>query len=88
MLNSFLDHAEIDALGGGTSLKRVFAGGEPLAPQTAARFASLLPGVTLIHGYGPTEATVDAAFYVLDSEGTGFPIGIRKRSLSRSESKT
>ncbi|WP_139026247.1 AMP-binding protein, partial [Bacillus subtilis] len=51
-----------------TNLKRVFAGGEPLAPRTAARFASVLPQVSLIHGYGPTEATVDAAFYVLDPE--------------------
>ncbi|MCI3987062.1 amino acid adenylation domain-containing protein, partial [Bacillus vallismortis] len=68
MLNSFLDQAEIERLSDGTSLKRVFAGGEPLAPRTAARFASLLPQVSLIHGYGPTEATVDAAFYVLDPE--------------------
>ncbi|MGG3033847.1 amino acid adenylation domain-containing protein, partial [Bacillus stercoris] len=68
MLNSFLDQAEIATLGDGTSLKRVFAGGEPLAPRMAARFASLLPEVSLIHGYGPTEATVDAAFYVLDPE--------------------
>ncbi|MGM0951328.1 MAG: AMP-binding protein, partial [Bacillota bacterium] len=45
MLNSFLDQAEMLALGDGTSLKRVFAGGEPLAPHTAARFASLLPQV-------------------------------------------
>ncbi|MCY8535507.1 condensation domain-containing protein, partial [Bacillus vallismortis] len=68
MLNSFLDQAEIERLSDKTSLKRVFAGGEPLAPGTAARFASLLPQVSLIHGYGPTEATVDAAFYVLDPE--------------------
>ncbi|WP_039074103.1 non-ribosomal peptide synthetase [Bacillus sp. MSP13] len=68
MLNSFLDQAEIERLSDGTSLKRVFAGGEPLAPGTAARFASLLPQVSLTHGYGPTEATVDAAFYVLDPE--------------------
>ncbi|WP_336155969.1 plipastatin non-ribosomal peptide synthetase PpsC [Bacillus sp. 204(2023)] len=68
MQNSFLDQAEMLALGDGTNLKRVFAGGEPLAPRTAARFASILPQVSLIHGYGPTEATVDAAFYVLDPE--------------------
>ncbi|TAH83192.1 amino acid adenylation domain-containing protein [Bacillus subtilis] len=66
MLNSFLDQAEIERLSDRTSLKHVFAGGEPLAPRTAARFASVLPQVSLIHGYGPTEATVDAAFYVLD----------------------
>ncbi|WP_340035122.1 plipastatin non-ribosomal peptide synthetase PpsC [Bacillus sp. FSL K6-0993] len=68
MLNSFLDQAEIERLRDSTRLKRVFAGGEPLAPRTAARFASVLPQVSLIHGYGPTEATVDAAFYVLDPE--------------------
>ncbi|MGG0908880.1 amino acid adenylation domain-containing protein, partial [Bacillus subtilis] len=68
MLNSFLDQAEIERLSDRTSLKRVFAGGEPLAPRTAARFASVLPQASLIHGYGPTEATVDAAFYVLDPE--------------------
>ncbi|QFY82157.1 amino acid adenylation domain-containing protein [Bacillus subtilis] len=68
MLNSFLDQAEIERLSDRTSLKHVFAGGEPLAPRTAARFASVLPQVSLIHGYGPTEATVDAAFYVLDPE--------------------
>ncbi|MGG3439388.1 plipastatin non-ribosomal peptide synthetase PpsC [Bacillus subtilis] len=68
MLNSFLDQAEIERLRDSTSLKRVFAGGEPLAPRTAARFASVLPQASLIHGYGPTEATVDAAFYVLDPE--------------------
>ncbi|MEC5249364.1 amino acid adenylation domain-containing protein, partial [Bacillus mojavensis] len=65
MLNSFLDQAEIEAPG---NLKRVFAGGEPLAPRTAARFASLLPETSLVHGYGPTEATVDAAFYTCDPE--------------------
>ncbi|MCY8535509.1 condensation domain-containing protein, partial [Bacillus vallismortis] len=68
MLNSFLDQAEIERLSDKTSLKRVFAGGEPLAPHMAARFASVLPQVPLIHGYGPTEATVDAAFYELDLE--------------------
>ncbi|UVN51057.1 AMP-binding protein [Bacillus subtilis] len=52
MLNSFLDQAEIERLSDRTSLKRVFAGGEPLAPRTAARFASVLPQVSLIHGTG------------------------------------
>ncbi|MFD6977594.1 amino acid adenylation domain-containing protein [Bacillus subtilis] len=79
MLNSFLDQAEIERLSDRTSLKRVFAGGEPLAPRTAARFASVLPQVSLIHGYGPTEATVDAAFYVLhperDRDRLRIPIG-------------
>ncbi|MSE04200.1 AMP-binding protein, partial [Bacillus velezensis] len=52
---------------------------EALSPLTAARFADLLPETVLIHGYGPTEATVDAAFYVCDrkrdSGRTRLPIG-------------
>ncbi|WP_277714781.1 non-ribosomal peptide synthetase [Bacillus atrophaeus] len=83
MLNSFLDQLEMETPerrdGLTTGLKRVFAGGEPLTPQAAARFADLLPETSLIHGYGPTEATVDAAFYVCDrekdSERLRLPIG-------------
>ncbi|UOY90729.1 non-ribosomal peptide synthetase [Bacillus glycinifermentans] len=83
MVNSFLERLEMETEEKRTSLsntlKRVFAGGEALAPQTAARFARLLPETALIHGYGPTEATVDAAFHVYDarkdSERTRLPIG-------------
>ncbi|ATH91523.1 non-ribosomal peptide synthetase [Bacillus glycinifermentans] len=83
MVNSFLERLEMETEEKRTSLsntlKRVFAGGEALAPQTAARFARLLPETALIHGYGPTEATIDAAFHVYDarkdSERTRLPIG-------------
>ncbi|WP_307891648.1 non-ribosomal peptide synthetase [Bacillus swezeyi] len=72
MANSFLDQVEMDTEEKRTSLaktlKRVFAGGEALAPQTAARFARTLPETAVIHGYGPTEATVDAAFYLYDDQ--------------------
>ncbi|MCQ5457867.1 AMP-binding protein, partial [Bacillus paralicheniformis] len=70
MANSFLDQVEMETEEKRTSLaktlKRVFAGGEALAPQTAARFARSLPETAVIHGYGPTEATVDAAFFRYD----------------------
>ncbi len=70
--NSFLDQVEMETEEKRTSLaktlKHVFAGGEALAPQTAARFARSLPETEVIHGYGPTEATVDAAFYLYDHE--------------------
>ncbi|WP_244251335.1 AMP-binding protein [Bacillus amyloliquefaciens] len=70
MVNSFLDALETVPAETrtrlGRTLTRVFAGGEALSPLTAARFADLLPETMLIHGYGPTEATVDAAFYVCD----------------------
>ncbi|TAI53360.1 non-ribosomal peptide synthetase [Bacillus paralicheniformis] len=72
MANSFLDQVEMETEEKRTSLaktlKHVFAGGEALAPQTAARFARSLPETAVIHGYGPTEATVDAAFYRYDHE--------------------
>ncbi|MES1034263.1 amino acid adenylation domain-containing protein [Bacillus velezensis] len=83
MVNSFLDALETEPEETrtrlGRTLTRVFAGGEALSPLTAARFAALLPETMLIHGYGPTEATVDAAFYVCDrkrdSGRTRLPIG-------------
>ncbi|KUP38641.1 non-ribosomal peptide synthetase [Bacillus velezensis] len=83
MVNSFLDALETEPAETrthlGRTLTRVFAGGEALSPLTAARFAGLLPETVLIHGYGPTEATVDAAFYVCDrkrdSGRTRLPIG-------------
>ncbi|AIW37631.1 peptide synthetase [Bacillus subtilis] len=83
MVNSFLDALETEPEETrtrlGRTLTRVFAGGEALSPLTAARFADLLPETMLIHGYGPTEATVDAAFYVCDrkrdSGRTRLPIG-------------
>ncbi|WP_426569318.1 amino acid adenylation domain-containing protein [Bacillus velezensis] len=83
MVNSFLDALETEPEETrtrlGRTLTRVFAGGEALSPLTAARFADLLPETVLIHGYGPTEATVDAAFYVCDrkrdSGRTRLPIG-------------
>ncbi|MEC1867265.1 non-ribosomal peptide synthetase [Bacillus paralicheniformis] len=72
MANSFLDQVEMETEEKRTSLaktlKHVFAGGEALAPQTAARFARSLPETAVIHGYGPTEATVDAAFFRYDHE--------------------
>ncbi|MEC3790751.1 amino acid adenylation domain-containing protein, partial [Bacillus velezensis] len=83
MVNSFLDALETEPVETrtrlGRTLTRVFAGGEALSPLTASRFADLLPETMLIHGYGPTEATVDAAFYVCDrkrdSGRTRLPIG-------------
>ncbi|MCY7818031.1 AMP-binding protein, partial [Bacillus haynesii] len=52
MANSFLDQVEMETDEKRTSLaktlKRVFAGGEALAPQTAARFARSLPKTAVI----------------------------------------
>ncbi|WP_432070935.1 amino acid adenylation domain-containing protein [Streptomyces sp. AA1529] len=60
MLSMFLGH--LDRFGGEgaiRTLRQVFASGEALAPDRAARFAELVPDARLVNLYGPTEATVD-----------------------------
>ncbi|MEC0538176.1 amino acid adenylation domain-containing protein [Bacillus inaquosorum] len=64
MLHAFLEHIKhrpvpIKING----LKRVFSGGEQLGTHLVSRFCELLPGVALTNSYGPTEATVEAAFF-------------------------
>ncbi|MEC1262571.1 non-ribosomal peptide synthetase [Bacillus swezeyi] len=44
-------------------LKRVFAGGEQLGAHLVSRFHELLPMAALTNSYGPTEATVEAAYF-------------------------
>jgi amino acid adenylation domain-containing protein len=58
-------------------LRRMFCGGEELAADLAARFASLLPEAALHNLYGPTEAAIDATSWPC-REGVGpraAPIG-------------
>ncbi|MFM1724724.1 amino acid adenylation domain-containing protein [Rhodococcus sp. PAM 2766] len=58
-----------------TTLRNVFASGEALPPQTAARFRDV-SGAALHNLYGPTEAAVDVTFHEVtaDDEST-VPIG-------------
>ncbi|MFC9515898.1 amino acid adenylation domain-containing protein [Nocardiaceae bacterium NPDC056970] len=58
-----------------TTLRNVFASGEALPPQTAARFREI-SGAALHNLYGPTEAAVDVTFHEVtaDDEAT-VPIG-------------
>ncbi|PTR31409.1 amino acid adenylation domain-containing protein [Rhodococcus sp. OK519] len=58
-----------------TTLQNVFASGEALPPQTAARFRAI-SGAALHNLYGPTEAAVDVTFHEVtaDDEAT-VPIG-------------
>jgi amino acid adenylation domain-containing protein len=83
MLNVFLDYLEdkpartATAL---TSLKRVFASGEALAPGHVGKFNALLASRTasrLTNLYGPTEATVDVTYFDCPAEGAPavVPIG-------------
>ncbi len=61
-----------------TGLQRLLVGVEPLAEPTLVQIQRLIPGLVLLNGYGPTEATVCATLYPvsLASPRTGnAPIG-------------
>ncbi len=64
--------------GNASQLRRLLVGVEPLAEQTLVQIKQHLPQVTIINGYGPTEATVCATAYPISasSRRTGnAPIG-------------
>ncbi|ABX04217.1 non-ribosomal peptide synthetase [Herpetosiphon sp.] len=44
-------------------LKRLLVGVEPIPEQNLAIIGQLIPGLTIINGYGPTETTICATFY-------------------------
>ncbi|QCQ92200.1 non-ribosomal peptide synthetase [Rhodococcus sp. SGAir0479] len=60
-----------------TTLRNVFASGEALPPQTAARFRDVLGSTTALHNlYGPTEAAVDVTYHEVTAADTAtVPIG-------------
>ncbi|MDH6678002.1 amino acid adenylation domain-containing protein [Rhodococcus sp. LBL1] len=58
------------------SLRLVFASGEALPAQTAARLRDVVPGAKLHNLYGPTEAAVDVTFHeVTAADALSVPIG-------------
>ncbi|MCM3008272.1 plipastatin non-ribosomal peptide synthetase PpsD [Bacillus subtilis] len=64
MLHAFLEHIKYRSVPIKTNrLKRVFSGGEQLGTHLVSRFYELLPNVSITNSYGPTEATVEAAFF-------------------------
>ncbi|MEU3479152.1 amino acid adenylation domain-containing protein [Streptomyces sp. NPDC033754] len=48
----------------GSALRRVLVGVEPITQGTLRRLVERLPGLTVVNGYGPTEATVCSTLYV------------------------
>ncbi|WP_242676751.1 non-ribosomal peptide synthase/polyketide synthase [Rhodococcus sp. ABRD24] len=56
------------------SLRMVFASGEALPPQTAARFREI-SNAALHNLYGPTEAAVDVTFHEVTAADVTVPIG-------------
>nr|WP_225732372.1 non-ribosomal peptide synthetase [Nocardia sp. JCM 34519.1] len=71
MLDAFLDRQA----GAYPSLRRVFAAGEALSGDTAARFADGMIGTELINWYGPAEATVVTAWPAKNAGAQPVPIG-------------
>lgn len=60
------------------SLKRLMLGGEALTGALVARLRRDLPGVEVVNIYGPTEACIDATYYITkpeDAEKSTLPIG-------------
>lgn len=62
-----------------SSLVRLMTGGEILEVPTIQKWLQRVPGLSLVNGYGPTEATVICTYYIIDKiepERTEFyPIG-------------
>ncbi|HEY8481793.1 MAG TPA: amino acid adenylation domain-containing protein [Spirillospora sp.] len=77
MLAAFLRSAE-DAgdLATPRGLRRVFSGGEALTGEFAARWTGLT-GVPIVNVYGPTETTIQVAYFAFDGacDGAAVPIG-------------
>ncbi|MCA1006191.1 amino acid adenylation domain-containing protein [Rhodococcus hoagii] len=72
MLSVFVSEPSAETV---TTLRNVFASGEALPPQTAARFREI-SGAALHNLYGPTEAAVDVTFHeVTADDHATVPIG-------------
>ncbi|MGB3651565.1 MAG: amino acid adenylation domain-containing protein, partial [Rivularia sp. (in: cyanobacteria)] len=60
------------------SLHRLLVGVEPILEQLLVSIAQRVPGLAIVNGYGPTEATICATLYLVSPESTrdqNTPIG-------------
>ncbi|MFL5542160.1 MAG: amino acid adenylation domain-containing protein, partial [Longimicrobiaceae bacterium] len=78
-LTAGLFHQVVDAGAAGfEGLRLLMSGGDVLSPAHVARAGELLPGVRLMNGYGPTEATVFTCCHVIrpgEAEAGPLPVG-------------
>ncbi|ASS75247.1 hypothetical protein CIG75_09800 [Tumebacillus algifaecis] len=56
------------ASGNSTSLRRMIVGVEPIRERLLEQLHRQIPGVTIINGYGPTEASIASDLYVFDPQ--------------------
>ncbi|MGW4210341.1 amino acid adenylation domain-containing protein [Lentzea sp. NPDC004789] len=64
LLPSLVDAAERDRAGR-SALDRVLVGVEPIPLGLLDRFRAAVPGLRVVNGYGPTEATITATLHLL-----------------------
>ncbi|WP_194906395.1 non-ribosomal peptide synthetase [Catenulispora rubra] len=58
------------------SLRWLIVGSEPVNPKAVRHLTSLLPGLRVTNGYGPTETSIGMAFHPMSAEdGDAIPIG-------------
>ncbi|HSK77358.1 MAG TPA: amino acid adenylation domain-containing protein, partial [Thermoanaerobaculia bacterium] len=62
----------LERTGEPASLRRLLVGVEPIPEPLLARVAELCPGLAVINGYGPTEATICATLYDVDPRRSSF----------------
>ncbi len=59
-----------------SSLRHLVVGGEEINPPMAHRLMTMLPGVTITNGYGPTETSIGVVFHrVTAGDGDTIPVG-------------
>lgn len=79
MLAAFVAYLEdFNAAARCTTLQRIIASGEALAPELVARVAQMLPNARLYNLYGPTEAAIDVSHWTCsanDGNAVSVPIG-------------
>ncbi len=76
MLNNFAEWLEQDSHK--SVLQRLLVGVEPIIEQLLVSITQQVPGLQIINGYGPTEATICATLYLVSPESThdkNTPIG-------------
>ena len=56
----------LERTGEPSSLRRLLVGVEPLPEPLLVRITQLVPGLVIINGYGPTEATISSTLYDVD----------------------
>lgn len=71
VLNMIAAHAGESAGAKMKTLRSLWFGGEQSSVQTVRQLMLSLPGVTFVHGYGPTETTHSATVKVLDGPPSG-----------------